>query len=187
MKICIGCNEELELQAFYKHKDMKDGHLGRCKECCKEVNNANRRQRVEYYRSYDRERSNLTKRVKARSVYAGSKEGRESLKRGKKEWAARNKEKRSAHSIFWNGIKSGKVVKKPCEICGETKVHGHHEDYKRPLDVIWLCDKHHILWHKIDRIRKRFNRNLMFTRGALSRRASTLRKLRSFGNFLEDI
>lgn len=39
-------------------------------------------------------------------------------------------------------VKKGTLKKEAC-ICGETKVQAHHGDYKRPLDVIWLCHKHH--------------------------------------------
>ena len=45
-------------------------------------------------------------------------------------------------------IRSGKLIKKPCEVCGETKVHGHHDDYSKPLEVRWLCPKHHGLEHR---------------------------------------
>lgn len=37
----------------------------------------------------------------------------------------------------------GKVEKLPCEVCGAPKVQGHHEDYTKPLEVRWLCIKHH--------------------------------------------
>lgn len=35
MKKCILCNEVKDLESFYSHKEMKDGKLSKCKECCK--------------------------------------------------------------------------------------------------------------------------------------------------------
>jgi hypothetical protein len=45
-------------------------------------------------------------------------------------------------------IRSGKLVPQPCEICGNQKTDGHHTDYSKPLDVQWLCRKHHALVHR---------------------------------------
>lgn len=39
-------------------------------------------------------------------------------------------------------LKKGKIKKGIC-FCGEKQVFAHHRDYKKPLDVIWLCRKHH--------------------------------------------
>lgn len=40
-----------------------------------------------------------------------------------------------------------RVLSRPgaCAKCGATKwvLHAHHRDYMKPLDVIWLCPKHH--------------------------------------------
>lgn len=47
-----------------------------------------------------------------------------------------------------NARKRGDLIKKPCEICGEIKSFAHHEDYTKPLEVVWLCRKHHDLLHK---------------------------------------
>ena len=47
-----------------------------------------------------------------------------------------------------NAIKAGKIVRQPCAVCGVEKVHGHHEDYTKPLEVDWLCSKHHMERHR---------------------------------------
>ena len=41
----------------------------------------------------------------------------------------------------------GRVIKKPCEVCGSTNAEKHHEDYSRPHDVNWLCRDHHLDLH----------------------------------------
>jgi hypothetical protein len=37
-------------------------------------------------------------------------------------------------------LHSGKLVKRACERCGSRQSESHHEDYSKPLDVMWLCD-----------------------------------------------
>ncbi len=49
-----------------------------------------------------------------------------------------------AHKELSKAIKSGIIKKQPCEICSSTvKTGGHHKDYSKPLEVNWLCPKHH--------------------------------------------
>jgi hypothetical protein len=38
-------------------------------------------------------------------------------------------------------------VPQPCEECGAEVSVGHHDDYRKPLEVRWLCDSHHRRWH----------------------------------------
>lgn len=61
----------------------------------------------------------------------------------KKIQAKRYPERIKAREKVHNAIKSGKLIRLPCEKCGETQSHAHHEDYSKPLDVKWFCRKHH--------------------------------------------
>jgi ribosomal protein S27AE len=44
-------------------------------------------------------------------------------------------------------LRAGYLTRKPCERCGAEKVHAHHEDYTKPLDVMWLCQSCHMKHH----------------------------------------
>lgn len=52
----------------------------------------------------------------------------------------RNSNARSYLHIY---VKRGMVKKRPCLICRDVNVEAHHEDYTRPLHVVWLCKSHH--------------------------------------------
>jgi len=47
-------------------------------------------------------------------------------------------------------VRSGKIERGNCEECGEPNAHGHHPDYSKPLEVIWLCPKHHAEEHTLE-------------------------------------
>ena len=56
--------------------------------------------------------------------------------------------RRRARDLVRKALKSGKLQRQPCEVCGDLKVEGHHDDYDaKPLDVRWLCRKHHNMTH----------------------------------------
>lgn len=70
-----------------------------------------------------------------------SKNNRERLNEWQRDWYQKNKEKRRAHVILNRAVNSGKIQRpNNCSQCNkECKPDGHHEDYSRPLSIVWLC------------------------------------------------
>lgn len=128
-KVCFKCGISKTLLEFYKHSRMKDGHVNKCKECSKADVLTNRCLKIEYYREYDRER--------------GSRQHISYLK----EYRIKYPKKYKATTIVNNAIRSGKLIRCQCVICGDINSHGHHSDYDKPLDLIWFCAAHHSEWH----------------------------------------
>jgi len=48
-----------------------------------------------------------------------------------------------ARHIVYTKLRNKTLVKQPC-FCGKIKSEAHHEDYNNPLDIVWLCKKHHV-------------------------------------------
>lgn len=148
-KSCFKCGEEKPLDDFYKHKEMADGHLNKCKECTKSDSNARRYDPKfrDYVLSYDRLRGRDPIRKEKNNQQA--RRAQPSVKLAKaRAWRSRNKDKQYAHSKVNNAIRDGLLVKQPCVVCGNPKSEGHHEDYSKPLDVVWLCRQHHAEVHR---------------------------------------
>lgn len=53
-----------------------------------------------------------------------------------------------------NAIRDGFLKRQPCEVCGNEKVDAHHDDYMQPLNVRWLCRKHHNEHHRNEIIKE---------------------------------
>ena len=135
MKTCFKCGVEKPLEDFYKHPAMADGRVGKCKECNKADVRANRAAKLAYYRAYDVEREKTTKRRKRRDDFS-------------KKWCIEFPERAKAHKLVYAAVKKGDLIKQPCERCGRKDTHAHHEDYSKPLDVMWLCPVCHKARHK---------------------------------------
>lgn len=150
MKVCFKCGAEKPLTEFYKHKGMSDGHLNKCKQCTRCDTKENREKNIDYYKAYDRNRHWADPSRRAASIEATRLWHRENSERSrelKKNWIKKNPLKRAAHVKVGNALRSGKIKKEPCVMCGDTKVQAHHTDYTKPLDVVWLCQKHHTEVH----------------------------------------
>lgn len=57
------------------------------------------------------------------------------------------KKKANARSYAKEYLKRGKIIKTACIKCGDENSQMHHPDYDKPIEVIWLCRKHHLELH----------------------------------------
>jgi len=146
-KTCFKCHVEKPVTDFYVHPQMGDGRLNKCKECTKIDVRKNYIANIDYYRAYEDSRMYEPHRVAARKRYVSSEAGKRARRRAAENYWTRNPEKRSAHVATRNAIRDGKLVCMPCEKCGAIKVDAHHDDYSKPLEVRWLCRKHHLEHH----------------------------------------
>jgi hypothetical protein len=153
MKTCIKCGELKEIIEFYRHTGMTDGHLNKCKRCCRIDSISNRRSKIEYYKAYDRNRGDLPHRKKARDEYNKTDAYKKSHATSNAKWSRKNKYKKKSHCRVKRAVYAGKIQKQPCLICGSENVQAHHEDYSKPLDVIWLCSSCHAKRHKEKRLK----------------------------------
>lgn len=134
-KECFKCKTVKPLTEFYKHAMMADGHLNKCKECTKNDVSKHRNQNLEKIRAYDRERGKIPERIKANVEV-------------NRAWRAEDKRRQAAHSLVARSIRNGSLVRQPCIRCGAEKSVAHHEDYDKPLEVMWLCQPCHKQRHK---------------------------------------
>lgn len=65
-----------------------------------------------------------------------------------KRYRERHPEARQAQIAVSVARRSGRLIPGPCADCGSAdNIHAHHEDYSKPLDVVWLCASCHRVRH----------------------------------------
>ena len=142
-KKCFKCGQIKPLSDYYKHPQMGDGHLNKCKECTKKDSIKHRNNNIEKARQYDRDRSNLPHRVEARKIiwerYKKSGKRKEVENRYNKKYREKQKARRRVQYY----LSKGTLKREPCKICGNEKTEAHHPDYNYPLNIVWLCDRCH--------------------------------------------
>jgi hypothetical protein len=69
-----------------------------------------------------------------------------------RQWRLRNaehwEERHAARRILGRAVANGSIKRKPCENCRSQPAQGHHTDYSKPLEVVWLCKRHHLRLHR---------------------------------------
>lgn len=122
-KQCKRCGVEKPMADFYAHQFMSDGHLNICKEC-KKAEEKDRRYSPKYrQRILDYDRKRIRKTANKSRI--------------------NNPLKYKARVAVSNAIRDNRIQKENCVFCGDPNTEAHHEDYSKPLNVIWVCFKHH--------------------------------------------
>lgn len=139
MKRCSTCEQSFDHSNFYTDTRRTDQLKSQCKKChClttqlsrdparhRDNNRRWMRESKYYSRPEVREREMLRSRVKNKSVEA------------------------KARALANRAIDLGFLVRPTdCPRCGNrAKIHAHHVDYSRPLDVLWLCVECHGKEHR---------------------------------------
>jgi len=134
MKKCFKCKIKKPLSKFYWHPETKDKYLNKCIVCTKK----------DVKKRYYKKRKQILEYQKRRTQ---TKERREQLRRYKRKSNLKFPGKQKARMKVNRYLRSGKLIKGACETCGDKETEAHHPDYRKPLDVIWLCKKHHLQQH----------------------------------------
>lgn len=171
-KQCTKCETTKPVGEFYKAKSRPKGR-SHCISCMRNQRRRwilkneerlamyratyrkNNKERITEWRKSNRERareymSDWRKRNTERLIeYRKSTERKEkhaaSVARSRRKWPIRQQ----ARNKVQQAIKCGALKQQPCIVCGsEQNIEAHHSDYSKPLDVDWLCRKHHVLWHR---------------------------------------
>jgi hypothetical protein len=112
---CSICGKHLPLDEFSHLRNRPYGVRRQCRSCVKEIN------KKHPYR------------------YATKQSRRQAARRYREEHPDRAK----VAQLFWAAKRRGSIIPKPCDVCGSSNTHGHHDNYDNPYSVRWLCPKHH--------------------------------------------
>lgn len=147
-RVCKACGENKPLTAYYKSRKTA------CADCVKRMANEYRAANLDKVRAYDRTRGQLeprkaANRARYRKVTADPERRTVEWRRSAK-WRTTHALQRKAHVLLNNSLKNGRIERPAvCSRCGDRCVpHGHHEDYTKPLEVVWLCKPCHGKRHR---------------------------------------
>lgn len=90
-------------------------------------------------------------------------------------------EKARARSLLSNAVCDGKIVRpSQCSLCGFSNgiIEGHHPDYSKPLEVVWVCKSCHIMIHnRIKHHRDRLSEKTVKTDAIVKTHEETVREI----------
>ena len=122
-KVCTKCKRTLPVPMFSAAKKGVYGTRSVCKECSARYIREYREKNLQRIQDYENARHRVRKK--------------------------RKKPFRKEHVVVNKAVRSSEIIKPLfCTRCWNVGVlHGHHTDYARALDVIWLCPKCHGMEH----------------------------------------
>ena len=127
-----------------KHKRQTDPeYVAKEKERLKKYNQTERGKETHKFRNkkYLQTTKGKIAEIKSRKKYQQTAKYKKAIEK----YRAKFPEKRKAQGILAYAIQSGKI-KRPsvCSLCNIQCIpEGHHPDYSKPLDVIWVCKDCH--------------------------------------------
>lgn len=115
-KVCTKCKRELPLIKFTADKRRQYGVGSQCRDCRREYRQVNKDMLlIAQYKRYAKNQTITPQR--------------------------------RAWNALYYALKVGKIEKPDtCEVCHNPAniIQGHHNDYLKPLDVIWCCQDCHV-------------------------------------------
>lgn len=133
-KTCTRCQRERVFDAFYRNPLTRDGRASWCKDC----------ERARDRAPYRAARPDVGE--KAQKRYRQSERYRELNRERLRQRGAKILAREAVNAA----IRYGRM-RRPgaCDRCrASVRVHGHHEDYGKPLEVLWLCARCHTDQHR---------------------------------------
>lgn len=139
---CKRCGEEKPIAEF--NKNIAAGPLEPWNiRCCKTCS------RVDYSTRYNDPEKKEKQKAASRNWKENNRERHAELA---VEYRARHKDKITAQNRLNYAVRTGKIQRQPCQVCGATeRIQAHHVSYK-PEDwynVRWLCQDCHELVHSM--------------------------------------
>jgi len=136
-RVCNKCKEFKLFEELVRNKTSKFGHKLICKIC---DSGCSRTYRIENAEA-------VSIRVKK---YSQTERGRQRRNEATRKSVKKLVEASRARSAVRYALKTGKLVRPDqCVRCGikAKRIEGHHEDYAKKLDVLWLCNTCHHIAH----------------------------------------
>lgn len=145
VKMCSSCRKEYRI---VKGIQKPDGWVRKTEDMAAYLQ-AYRKTNPEKYQQYEKGRKPRTPEQEREKYERKMKRLHGNHWMPKPPLSAEEKELRRKAMVTYRSYKKrGKLIPMPCVVCGEQQVDGHHTDYKKPLEVIWLCKQHHREIHR---------------------------------------